>query len=42
VNADGSKQLEWADLSYMDHIYWLDNKNFIAYSCSVAKMGTAW
>lgn len=32
VNADGSNQLEWADLSYMDHIYWLDNKNFITYS----------
>jgi Tol biopolymer transport system component len=32
ANADGSNQIEWADLSYIDHIHWLDNKNFVAYS----------
>jgi len=32
VKTDGTKQSEWADLSYIDHIRWLDNKRFIAYS----------
>jgi len=32
AKADGSNQIGWTDLSYLDHIHWLDNKNFIAYS----------
>jgi len=32
TKADGSNQIEWTNLSYIDHTYWLDNRDFIAYS----------